>query len=201
MDPEENKNFLHEHFLDNEKIRCFVAIELPKNLCNEILRIQKFLKKKTHFTGKITEFDNLHLTLKFLGEIEEKNLVEIIERLKVIKWDSFKAYPSDLGIFYHKKDPRIVWIRLGGKGVMELQKKIDSLLDGMYEPEGRFMSHITIARIKHVKDKEKFVEHISNVKSKNFEFNVNEIYLKKSELYKEGPIYSDIMKFEPKLEK
>ena len=62
-------------------MRAFIALELPKEILEEINRIQGLLKKNNLFAGKFTELENLHLTLKFLGEIDDKHIEDIKRRL------------------------------------------------------------------------------------------------------------------------
>jgi len=56
-------------------MRCFIGIDLPVEATKEIERLQRIIKP--HFVGKATSSENLHLTLKFLGEIEDNTLNEI----------------------------------------------------------------------------------------------------------------------------
>ena len=142
---------------NNKKIRCFVALDLPQKTINRIKNIQKLIKKEIFFTGKFTKPKNLHLTLKFLGEIDEDKIKKSKKRLKKINFDSFEAQLGNINVF-SKKFVTIVWIRLNGKSLFELQKKIDDNLEDLFKPEQRFMSHITIARVKNIKNKEYFID-------------------------------------------
>ena len=58
-------------------IRCFIALDIPDNIIEEIRKIQEQLKKENLFSGKYTDLNNVHLTLKFLGEINERFFLEI----------------------------------------------------------------------------------------------------------------------------
>ncbi len=178
----------------NEKIRCFVAIDLPQKNINRIKNIQKTIKEKNLFTGKFTKPENLHLTLKFLGEIDEEKIKKVKKRLKKINFDNFEAQLGNVNVF-SKNFIKIVWIKLNGKSLLELQKKIDDNLDDLFKPEQRFMSHITIARVKDVKNKETLIEFLKNIKNKEDKFKINKFFLKKSELFPEGPIYKNIEAF------
>ena len=172
--------------------RLFVAIDLPDEVTKEVARIQEILEGKK-FTGKMTELENLHLTLKFLGEIDDEKLEEIRKGLREIKFSDFEARLEDIGTFNFKGKPRIVWIKIGGKGIFTLQKKVDEKLKEYgFKAEERFMSHMTIARIKYLKDKAEFVEYVKNIGLKTIKFNVREFKLKESELRNLGPVYEDL---------
>ena len=179
----------------NELKRCFIAIEFSDDVIKEIARIQELLAK-TKFTGKVTELENLHLTLKFLGEIDDKKIEEVKKKLKEIKLSSMKLKLGKIGTFSIHGNPNIIWVKVEGKEIYELQKKIDDSLGDLFKPEERFMSHLTIARIKYVKDKKGFLEHIDSIHVKPIEFDVSSFKLKKSELKPIGPVYMDLESYE-----
>ena len=87
---------------EENKIRCFIAIDLPREVINSIKDIQKLLKKQSLFNGNFTEPENLHLTLKFLGEIEEEKVEGVKKRLKEIKFDEFESGLGEVGVFSKK---------------------------------------------------------------------------------------------------
>ncbi len=172
--------------------RIFIAVDFPDNVINEVARVQEILGKRK-FTGKLTELENLHLTLKFLGEIEENKVEAVKKRLKEIKFEEFEARLEDIGSFNFRGMPRIVWIKIGGRGIFNLQRKVDEkMLELGFEKERRFMSHITITRIKYVKDKKGFVEYVKEIGLKEIKFKINEFKLKESELRELGHIYRDL---------
>src|SRR3989338_2580725 len=160
-------------------MRVFIALELPLEIIEEIKKIQKLIWKKTLFSGKLTESENLHLTLKFLGEI---------------KLNSFEAFVGEVGVF-SRKFIKIIWIKLNGKGVFSLQKEIDEKLKDLFKPEERFMSHITIARVKYVNDKKGLLNYLKSVKPEAKKFKIEKFFLKKSELKPEGPVYEDLEEY------
>jgi RNA 2',3'-cyclic 3'-phosphodiesterase len=175
-----------------EKLRAFIAIEFPDEVVKEIARLQGLLGNKK-FTGKLTELGNLHLTLKFLGEISGEKLEEVKKALSEIKFGKFEAGLSWAGTFSFRKNPRIVWVKLGGKGVFDLQASIDAALEKIgFAREERFMSHLTLARIKYVKDKQDFVDYVDGLNVKKIKFEVSDFKLKKSDLKISGPVYTTI---------
>jgi len=179
-------------------MRIFIALELNENAIEEIKRIQKIIKKenekKNFFYGKFTEPQNLHLTLKFLDEIEEKEIQKIDFLLNEIKMKSFYAEINEIGVF-SKNFIKIIWLKLEGEKVFELQKEIDHKLADLFEPERRFMSHITIARIKKVNDKNGLLKFLNDLKINKTNFQVKKFFLKKSELFSEGPFYETLKEY------
>jgi 2'-5' RNA ligase len=93
-----------------------------------------------------------------------------------------------LGVF-SKKFVKIVWVKVSN---VSLQKLIDNSLADIFEKEWRFMGHITIARVKNLKNKSFFLELINKTNVNKIVFMVKEFYLKESILRKEGPIYKFI---------
>lgn len=181
--------------MENKKhMRCFIALDLPREAINEIKGIQETIRKQNLFIGKFTEDENLHLTLKFLGEIDTETIEKAKKRLQKIKLGSFEVSLGEIGAF-STRFIKIIWIKLEGKEIWELQKEIDEKLKDLFVSEVRFMSHITIARVKRVPDKKALLEYIKNITPKKLKFKVSEFFLKKSTLQSEGPVYEDIEKY------
>lgn len=178
----------------NKLIRCFIALELSRDAIDEIEEIQGLIRKKGFFYGKFTDPENLHLTLKFIGEIDEQKIEEVKERLKNIKRSKFEVSLGELG-FFSENVMRILWLKLNGEQIWALQKEIDEKLKDIFLKEERFMSHITLARIRKVVKKNELIGYIKNLKHRKINFIVREFCFKKSELKIEGPVYSDLEKY------
>ena len=93
---------------EKKEHRAFVAIDFPEEVIKEVARIQEILEN-IKFTGKMTELENLHVTLKFLGEINFWRLKRVREKLKELKFESFDAKLDKVGIFSFRGNPRIIW--------------------------------------------------------------------------------------------
>ena len=167
-------------------MRCFIELDLPEEIKEEILKVQK---KLPEFEGKKTEKENLHLTLKFLRELSEEKIELVKERLKKIRFDNFEVNLKHMGFFDNQKYG-VIWIHLSN--CEGLQKLIDDNLHGLFDKEKRFMAHLTIARVKNIKNKKKFLQELKEIKVKERGFEVNEFKLKESKLKGNGPIYEDI---------
>lgn len=172
-------------------MRLFIALNLPEKIRELLYKTAKELKEKGLFQGKITEKENLHLTLKFLGDIREEKIDDIIKRLDEIKINKAPVIIGNFGVF-DEKFVRIIWVKLAGAD--ELQKEIDRTLRGLFQQEDRFMSHVTIARVKSVIEKRSLIDEIKNIKLTNIQFDVDSFELMKSELGKK-PVYSIVKSF------
>jgi 2'-5' RNA ligase len=179
----------------NELTRTFICIIMPDTVVKEVARVQELLSN-WRFTGKMTELENLHLTLKFLGEIGNEKLPRVKEALRKVEFREFEAKLSEIGTFSSYGKPRIVWIKIGGEETFELQRKVDEVIaqEG-FRKEERFMSHLTIARVKYVEDKKGFLNYVTNIGIRDIRFKVDKFYLMKSELKPQGPVYSVIEEY------
>ena len=164
-------------------MRCFVSIDIPKEVQEVIKEIQNLLPV---FKGKKTELQNLHLTLKFLGEVDGVILEKVKNRLKKIRFQEFTTELDYLGFFDNSKYG-VVWIFI--PNCEKLQKKVDDVLEGLFLKEKRFMSHLTIARVKFLQNKKQFLRKLKTIKIPKTSFKVNEFRLKKSDLASTGPFY------------
>jgi len=172
--------------------RCFISIELPEQIIDYIRELQKELKQKDLFSGKFTEPENLHLTLKFLGEINEEKIEKVKEKLSEIRFNEFEAESSNLGVF-SERFIRIIWIKL--EHCEKLQEEIDKKLSGLFPAEEKFMGHLTLARVKKVNDRKALLDFIKDKKISKVRFKVSTFFLKESQLTPEGPIYKTLKEF------
>jgi len=174
-----------------ELTRTFISIDLPEEIQKEIKKLQDMLPG---FEGKKIDPENLHLTLKFLGEIDPEILIEIKRRLKEIRFKSFETKIDEIGVF-SPQFIKIVWLHLSN--CAEIQKLVDEKLMGLFEKEYRFMSHVTIARVKFLKNKNWFLGELKKIKiPSNLKFEVDKFLLKKSTLTRNGPIYETLEEYD-----
>lgn len=175
-----------------EEVRAFVSVDIPEELYPEIKKIQNMLPG---FRGKLIAPENLHLTLKFLGEIKKETLEKVKEKLGEVEFKPVDARISKIGVF-SSKYVRIVWLKI--ENMDALQKRIDEKISELeeFEMENRFMGHITIARVKSLKNKNYFLGELNKIEiPKKLKFNVDKFRLKKSTLYPEGPVYEVLEDF------
>src|SRR3989344_5614325 len=173
-------------------MRIFIALDLPDEIKNALYEYTKLIQQKYPFEGKLTEPENLHLTLKFIGEIPDEKVSDIVKKLKTIKHPVIKARITETGVFT-PSFIKILWIKLDGAD--KLQSEIDKALQDLFKKEARFMSHITIARIKRVENKHDFLKNVQLAGFPRNSFEIQNFKLKSSTLTPEGPIYKDVENF------
>ncbi len=102
-------------------MRAFIAVEIPEEHREKIREIQRQFSN----LGNINLVKEYHCTLKFLGDITEKQTEQIKEKLKKIKMKKFEATLEGLGAFPSQSYIRVIWVGIKGR-MAELQQKIDS---------------------------------------------------------------------------
>jgi RNA 2',3'-cyclic 3'-phosphodiesterase len=172
-------------------MRLFTAIELPKELDEQISKLKE--KLKTEHAGMTITKDN-HFTLKFLGDVEDSKAEQIKEALRKVEFSSYKTKLNNIGVFPNENYVRVIWIGLEPEEeTIALKKKIDDMLkDFKFKDDYDFHPHLTLARVKFVKDKEKFKELLKSLKVEGPEFDIKDFKLIRSELKPEGPEYTDL---------
>jgi RNA 2',3'-cyclic 3'-phosphodiesterase len=151
-----------------------------------------------HERIKWVEPANMHLTLKFFGETDEKQipLIKLAIERAVLSIEPFILQISNIGIFGSRYDPKIIWFGIKKHPELDLLAKniFTELNKQGWEPDRQnFVPHLTIGRIKEIKDKQLFQQIIGKYAAVDIqEENVNEITLYESVLRREGPLYLNV---------
>ena len=179
-------------------MRAFIAIELSDNIRDTLSQIQSHLK----YSGadvKWIEKDNIHLTLKFLGEISEEKLQQVKLALEIIGKETrpFEISIKDIGAFPKIDHPRVIWVGLD-KGVEEsktLAEKIDEELSktGFAKESRPFAAHLTLGRVRSAKNRQALQQKIKNCQLSTVNCQlIKSIALFQSKLTPKGPIYTKL---------
>jgi 2'-5' RNA ligase len=180
-----------------EKVRSFIAVDITDNaLLQKIVDSQAELLR-TGADIKPVEAENIHATVRFLGEIPSSLLDQVRSELAQIVFSSFPMELRGLGAFPNPRRPNVVWVGMvnGDKDLQSIFSQLEPRLRGLGLPgEGRgFSPHITIGRVKSGKNKESLCSAITEMADREFgSMIVKSISLKKSTLTPKGPIYSTI---------
>ncbi|WP_372950235.1 RNA 2',3'-cyclic phosphodiesterase [Mariniphaga sp.] len=175
-------------------LRTFVAVKIEPSP----VLIQTIDDLKNKLSGepvKWVEPDRLHLTLKFIGETLPSQVDEIGEELNqaVKLFSSFSFELEGLGFFKNREKPRVLFANIKEGEVLQLlAAEIDNRLANLgFEPEKRpFKPHLTIARIKFLKNKKTFYQAVENYRETFFQtVTINELIFYRSILKTEGAEY------------
>ena len=176
-------------------MRCFIAIELSQETTDVLRRIQDELKQSIHGV-KWVKPDNIHLTLKFIGDVEKETLEQIkdIMTQAASQTEPFKIKLSSAGAFPTPERPRVIWIGIeeGKKESADITGSIEEKLIplGIEKEDRAFHPHLTLARVKFLKDKSSVKNALTSLKVPQIEMTAEKITLFQSTLSREGAIYS-----------
>jgi 2'-5' RNA ligase len=185
-----------------EQIRSFIAIELPQELKLALTRLRDKLKSGSRAPVKWVDPDSVHLTLKFLGNIDSGIIGKITSAMEeaVHGTPPFSIEVSGLGVFPNIRHVQVVWVGLTGEVAKlgQLQQRIEtSLIPLGFAAESRsFTPHLTVGRVRDYAAPDERQDLGQIVTGMAFEaickVNVDAIHLIKSQLTREGPVYSKI---------
>jgi 2'-5' RNA ligase len=177
-------------------MRAFIGLDLTDQIKAKIKEVTAELEGLP-IKAKWVNNKNLHITLKFLGNIPQEQL-DIIKKIITdisCQSNSFELHLKDFGFFPNSRKPRIFFIRFCP------EKRLEALVESLrkrlnqadFKEDKEFRPHITLARIKRLKNIKQLTEKINQLKVES-KFKINKISLFKSTLTQKGPIYQEIFK-------
>ena len=177
-------------------MRAFVAIEVPGKVVDSLVDFQKEIPA-AGVDVKLVERENLHVNLKFLGEIDEAQAADVQSRLGKLTLRGGDMAVRGVGAFPSPSRPRVVWAGLmkEHEEILEpIAQEVISALEGIGESDDRpFRAHITLGRVRSNRNLEALGELLRHNAEREFgEFKVSEIKLKSSVLAPSGPVYRDM---------
>lgn len=179
-------------------MRLFIAVEIPESVREKLTSFQGKIGNETAMI-KWVETENIHLTLKFLGDVDESRVDSIKESLKSVKLEPFECSVKGFGVFPNEDYIKVMWAGIGPEiPFRKLHEQIDKVLEPFgFEKDSRFHPHVTIGRVRFVKDKKGLIDAINALKDVEIghEFKIENFKLKKSTLTPEGPVYEDVAMF------
>jgi len=175
--------------------RGFIAIDIKATA--SITMFEKEIAK-TGADIKLVEPKNIHITVKFLGDTDEKYIDTIEQSIKesVLTIKPFPITLKGTGVFPNQNYIKVIWIGITDDGNIEtivraIDEKLGSL--GFKKENRRFSPHLTVGRVKTARNKNQLLKVIGNYKAVEFTIqNVHSITIKKSELTPNGPIYTTL---------
>lgn len=180
------------------RIRTFIAVNVPPKVSLALADLQRQLKAEHDGVKWVIEKD-LHLTLLFLGEVEQLDLVKICRAVQNVaaEHQPFTLDVTGVGGFPNKRRPKVLWAGIEGEGLAELQaihgELEAALLElGCYRREERaYTPHLTLGRISAEERDEAWAGVFKELADWNAgTFHVNEILVMASELRRSGPEYT-----------
>ena len=174
-------------------LRLFVAVDLPEEIRSRLTGLQSGV-----FGARWVSSENLHVTLRFIGNVDEGVGHDVVDALARVAAPGFEVSLETVGSFGEGKRPRILWAGVRrSEPLVHLFRKVDrAIVDAGLGPEDRkFRPHVTLARLKDVKR-----EQVSQWIAANNLFSagpmlVDRFVLYRSHLAQQGAIYEPVAEY------
>lgn len=183
-------------------MRTFIAVDIPDGIKQEMAKVQERLRQAGVDAGW-TRPEGMHMTLKFLGEVHESRVKEIMSALKTAVSGSgvFRLEIAGAGAFPNAQSARVVWIGVGGEldRLTRLYSAVEDAMAGLgfAREERTFTPHLTIGRIKLIRSRGRWAAALDEIRNMRLPgFDVTGVNLMRSELRRSGAIYTEIGKAE-----
>ena len=181
-----------------QSIRTFIALELPPAVISLLHKVQQDLKRM-NIRARWARPENIHITLKFLGDINPGDIDKIGAAMTAaaIEFPPVTLTVRGIGVFPGIKRPRVIWVGLGGdiRSLLSLQSRLEQELAGAGFPKDKrsFKAHLTLGRIKQSAGPAVIRRMISQHATLNSDdFTCNQVILFKSDLKPSGAVYSKL---------
>jgi 2'-5' RNA ligase len=185
-------------------MRLFIAIEIPEAVKKELAVAQGRLRV-AGVDASWTRAEGMHLTLKFMGEVADQRVPEIMSGLRKAAegLSPLGLSVSGVGTFPNPKNARVVWIGLAGdiEKLARLQVAVENamVLLSMTREERKFTPHLTLGRIKYIRSRDQWIKTLEEIKDISLPgFEVTSVSLMKSELKPAGAVYTEMGRVELK---
>lgn len=182
---------------DESAIRAFICIEVPETIKRRIALLQQDLRKSDAQISWVNP-SNIHLTLKFLGDVPASRVeaIQLAARLTASSMQKFEIEVGSAGCFPTPRNPRVLWIGLTSlpESLKQLHASIEAELarEGFPREPKRFSPHLTIGRVRGPKGAARVAEDLI---ARGFEperFQAREIILMRSDINSKGSIYTPL---------
>jgi 2'-5' RNA ligase len=177
--------------------RCFVAIDIDNEVVkNALVEAQRTIEA-SGADVKSVERDNIHITLRFLGEIPEAKTARVADAVRSIEFKPIKLFFEGIGVFPSSARPNVIWAGVTGDvpEILAVFTALEEELEDLgFESERRgFQPHLTLCRVRSLRNISVLVDVLGTLENARFgELEVRCIRLKKSVLTSRGPIYSNV---------
>ena len=177
-------------------MRAFVALEISGRAADSLVDFEKELLA-AGADIKTVERENLHLNLKFLGDVTEAQAAEVQSRLGSLALKGAEAVVRGVGAFPSPSRPRVVWAGVAHEHegqVTQIAQQVIESLEGIGERDDRpFRAHVTLGRVRSGRNIRELGELLRKNSGREFgTVSLSEVKLKSSVLTPEGPVYRDI---------
>jgi 2'-5' RNA ligase len=176
-------------------VRTFICIEIPASIKERIGALQQSMRRIDAQASWVKP-ENIHLTLKFLGDVESSRLDRVRDAVERASGSTsrFQVTVGAVGCFPSTKSPRVLWVGLAGMPdeLSTLHKRIEDSLarEGFPREAKRFSPHLTIARLRAPQNAARLAEDLIATGFEPEAFEAREVIVMRSDLNPSGSIYT-----------
>lgn len=175
-------------------MRLFIAVPVPEDLKK---RIKEAQDKLAEISGiKLVKTENIHFTIKFLGEADKVKEIEDCMEKTLEYLRQFDVEIAGISAFPSKSCAQVIWLSAGNgfEEFKSLMRNIDAGLSKIGFEQGKeYIPHLTLARVRCGKNKEELIRLLEKLKQTQIgAMRVKEVKLMKSTLSKYGPVYEEM---------
>jgi 2'-5' RNA ligase len=187
----------------SEFVRAFLSFDIDEESVKKKLSDIQLQAVQTGADLKLVETENIHMTIRFLGDITLNTAEKIYLAMQQVKFKPFPVQLTGVGVFPNLNFPRVLWagIAQGADQLQNIFSQIEPKLQNLgFSPErNAFSPHLTIARVRSGSNKQHLADFVT--KHTGYEFGTVAaacLRLKRSQLTLKGPIYSTLKEHCPK---
>lgn len=178
-------------------MRLFVSVDMPQEMITKVMFIQEALLDTKNAELRLIDPEQLHITLAFLDEVDDKKVPLIQDALRTLVFKPFQfCLGTTVGALPKNDQMRVIKIAIECKELELLVKQVQTILAPFYTPAKRaFLCHLTIARIKKVYDQQGFLDDINQAKVLPMCTQIDSFALKQSIVRDAGSEHSIVEKY------
>ena len=178
-------------------VRTFIAVELTDSVREQMSRLEELLQKEGAKVSWVKP-ENLHLTLKFLGNVQAARIDDVVEATQEAAQgiEPFIVFFSGLGVFPNLKRPRVIWIGIeqGTDSLGRIQRELEERLfrRGFTREDREFSPHLTIGRVKSQRGIGGLVLKLEKTEFESEKMQVEQVVVMRSDLRPTGAVYTPL---------
>jgi 2'-5' RNA ligase len=181
----------------SESVRSFIAFDIESDAVQKKLARAQTLLVQTGADVRLVETENIHVTMRFLGDVSVGMVDKIFAEMKQVQFNPFNVQLKGVGVFPSLSYPRVVWagITEGADQLQTVFEQLEPRLRGLgFAPDQHgFSPHLTIARVRSARNKAQLADFVEENTNHDFgTIKAECLRLKRSVLSPKGPTYSTL---------
>lgn len=176
-------------------MRVFLGIPIPEELKKKISLVTREIQMKG---VKAVEPENLHWTVRFFGELDERHVGRVKELMDIVEGQKIEIELRGIGAFPNDNFIKVIWVGvgIGREEFTALLKNVNKKFSGIGK-DSEVVPHLTIGRVKALREKERLAKNLNKIRNAFVgKMLVERVVLYESVLKGSGPVYREIKRIE-----